>query len=144
MDILKQGAQNLKSLGFGALVPDLRDRVLNVVTGEVTKTQDDRIKALEAEVAAGRKTREQAKAEMGMKAGGKVSSKLKNAGFYDKDKTTSERKKIVSKVTTKPQRLGMVEKMFSAKKMKSGGAVSSASKRADGCAVKGKTKGRVL
>jgi hypothetical protein len=78
------------------------------------------------------------------KAGGKVSKKLDKAGFYDKGKTKSEREKIVSKVTTKPQRLGMVEKLFSAKKMKSGGAVSSASKRADGCAVKGKTKGRVL
>jgi hypothetical protein len=30
------------------------------------------------------------------------------------------------------------------KNMKKGGAVSSASKRADGCAVKGKTKGKVL
>ena len=28
--------------------------------------------------------------------------------------------------------------------MKKGGAVSSASKRADGCAVKGRTKGRVM
>lgn len=71
------------------------------------------------------------------KAGGKVSSKLKSAGFYDKGKTKSEREKIVSKVTTKPQRLGMVEKLFSAKKMKSGGI---ASKRADGCAIRGKTR----
>lgn len=30
------------------------------------------------------------------------------------------------------------------KGMKSGGSVSSASKRADGCAVKGKTKGRMV
>ena len=29
-------------------------------------------------------------------------------------------------------------------KMKSGGMVSSASKRADGCAIKGKTKGRMV
>jgi hypothetical protein len=29
-------------------------------------------------------------------------------------------------------------------KMKSGGKVSSASKRADGCAIKGKTKGRMV
>ena len=93
MDFLKQGAQNLKALGFGAAMPELRDRVLNVVTGEGTKTQDDRIKALEAEVAAGRKTREQARAEMGMKKGGKV---------------------------------------------------TSASKRADGCAIKGKTKGKMV
>jgi hypothetical protein len=80
----------------------------------------------------------------GKKAGGMVSSKLEKAGFYDKDKTKSERKKIVSKVTTKPQRLGMVEKMFSAKKIKSGGTVSTASKRGDGCAIKGKTKGRMV
>jgi hypothetical protein len=93
MDILKQGAQNLKSLGFGALVPDLRDRVLNVVTGDETKSQNDRIRALETEIAAGRKTRQQAKEEMGMKKGGKV---------------------------------------------------SSASRRADGCAIKGKTKGRMV
>jgi hypothetical protein len=96
MDLLKQGAQNLKSLGFGAAVPELRDRVLNVVTGEGTKAQDDRIKALEAEVAAGKKTQQQAAME------------ARSAG------------------------------------MKKGGKVSSASKRADGCAVKGKTKGRIV
>jgi hypothetical protein len=82
-----------------------------------------------------------AKKAKGMKAGGKVSGALKSAGFYDKGKTKSEREKIVSKVTTKPQRLGMVEKIFSEKKMKSGGM---ASKRADGCAIKGKTKGRIV
>jgi len=93
MDLLKQGAQNLKSIGFGAAMPEMRDRVLGVISGSANQAQDDRIKALEAEVAAGRKTREQAKAEMGMKKGGKV---------------------------------------------------SSASKRADGCAIKGKTKGRMI
>jgi hypothetical protein len=76
------------------------------------------------------------------KAGGKVSESshkkaLEKAGFYSKDKTKSEREKIVSKVTTKPQRLGMVEKLFSAKKMKSGGTASA---RADGCAIRGKTR----
>jgi hypothetical protein len=75
-----------------------------------------------------------------MKKGGMVSQKLKKSGFYDKDKTKSERKKIVSQVTTKPQRLGMVEEIFSSKKMKAGGTVSSASKRADGCCIKGKTR----
>ena len=75
------------------------------------------------------------------KKGGEVVKTLKNAGFYNKGKTKSEREKIVSKVTTKPQRIGMVEKMFSAKKMKAGG---TASKRADGCATKGKTKGRMI
>lgn len=81
----------------------------------------------------------------GKKAGGIISKAvMQKAGFYDKGKTKSERQKIVSKATTKPQRVAIVEKMFSTKNMKAGGAVSSASKRADGCAVKGKTKGRVL
>lgn len=72
-----------------------------------------------------------------LRTGGKVSKALKSAGFYDKGKTTSERKKIVSKVTTKPQRVAMVERMFSTKKMKTGGM---ASKRADGIAIRGKTR----
>jgi len=82
MDILKQGAQNLKSIGFGAAVPELRDRVLNVVTGDASKKQDEKIASLEAEVAAGRKTQQQAQMEAkgtGMKKGGKVSSASKRA-----------------------------------------------------------------
>ena len=71
------------------------------------------------------------------KAKGGVVKSLEKAGFYVKGKTKSEREKIVSKVTTKPQRIGMVEKMFSAKKMKAGGM---ASKRADGIAIRGRTK----
>jgi len=81
----------------------------------------------------------------GMKKGGAVSkADMKKAGFYDKGKTKSERQKIVSKVTTKPQRIAMVEKAFSTKNMKSGGAVSSASKRGDGCAIKGKTRCKIV
>lgn len=93
MDILKNAAQNLKNIGFGAAVPGLRDQILNTVTGSADKSQDEKIKALEAEVAAGKKTQQQAQMEAGMKKGGKV---------------------------------------------------SSASKRADGCAVRGKTKGRIV
>ena len=36
------------------------------------------------------------------------------------------------------------KKIESEKKMAKGGSVSSASKRADGCATKGKTKGRII
>ena len=93
MDMLKQGAQNLKSIGFGAAFPKETDRLLGMITGDASKKQDEKIAALEAEVAAGRKTKEQAQTEVGMKKGGKV---------------------------------------------------SSASKRADGCAIKGKTKGRMI
>jgi hypothetical protein len=72
------------------------------------------------------------------KRGGTVSkADMKKAGFYDKGKTKSERQKIVNKVTTKPQRVALVEKAFSSKNMKSGGM---ASRRADGCAVRGKTR----
>jgi hypothetical protein len=77
----------------------------------------------------------------GMKKGGKVSkADMQKAGFYDKGKTKSERQKIVKKVTTKPQRVAIVEKAFSTKNMKAGGKVSSASKRADGCVIRGKTR----
>ncbi len=60
------------------------------------------------------------KADKKMKDGD-VAQSLKKAGFYEPSKSKSERLKIVNDVTTKPQRLGMVEKMFSEKKMKSGG-----------------------
>jgi hypothetical protein len=43
---------------------------------------------------------------------------LQKAGFYDKGKTKPEREKIVSKVTTKPQRISMVEKLLSSKATK--------------------------
>jgi hypothetical protein len=46
---------------------------------------------------------------------------LKKAGFYEEDKSKSERLKIVGKATTKPERMEIVEKLFSTKKMKGGG-----------------------
>jgi len=64
---------------------------------------------------------------------------LKKAGFYDAGKTKAERLKIIDAVTTKPQRVEMVDKLFLSKKMKTGGVT-----RADGCVTKGKTKGRMI
>jgi hypothetical protein len=75
------------------------------------------------------------------KSGGVVKD-LKKAGFYDAKKDKAKRLSIINKVTTKPQRIEMVDKLFTAKKMALGG--STASKRADGCATKGKTKGRII
>jgi hypothetical protein len=66
-----------------------------------------------------------AKLPEAMKQGGVVHS-LKKAGFYEPSKNQAERLKIVNKVTTKPQRLKIVEKLFSDKKLKSGGDVSLA------------------
>ena len=95
MDFIKDGMQNLKSIGFGSAVPGLRDQLFNAVdnvTGSSNKSRDEKIKALEAEVAAGKKTQQQAAME------------AKSTG------------------------------------MKKGGKVTSASKRADGCAIRGKTR----
>jgi len=96
MDLIKQQGNVIKQIGSGLVAPGISDalsRVVDTVTGDAGKSQDEKIAALEAEVAAGRKTKQQAQAEVGMKKGGKV---------------------------------------------------SSASKRADGCAVKGKTRGRIV
>ena len=71
------------------------------------------------------------------KAKGGVIKDLKKAGFYDAKKDKAKRLSIINKVTTKPQRIEMVDKLFSAQKMAKGG---SASARADGCAIRGKTK----
>jgi hypothetical protein len=73
-DFLKQGANNLKAIGFGAAMPEVRDQLLGMVTGSGDKERDEKIKALEAEVAAGRKTKAQAQTEAGMRKGGKVKS----------------------------------------------------------------------
>lgn len=68
------------------------------------------------------------KADKKMNQGGIVKS-LKKSGFYEAGKTKPEREKIVSKVTTKPQRVAMVEKLFSAKKMASGGLYENIHKK---------------
>ena len=96
MDLIKQQGNVIKQIGSGLVAPGISDalsRVVDTVTGDAGKSQDEKIAALEAEVAAGRKTKQQAQAEVGMKKGGKV---------------------------------------------------SSASKRADGCAIRGKTKGKMV
>ena len=96
MSYLKQQGNLLKTLAGGAIIPGVSDSVNSFVdnlTGETSKKQDEKIAALEAEVAAGRKTKEQAQMEAQAET-----------------------------------------------KMKKGGKVSSASKRADGCAIRGKTR----
>jgi hypothetical protein len=50
-----------------------------------------------------------------------VAKSLKKAGFYEADKNKDKRLSIINDVTTKPQRLEMVDKLFLAKKMKDGG-----------------------
>jgi hypothetical protein len=54
------------------------------------------------------------------KSEGGVIKSLKKAGFYDAEKNKSERLNIISKVTTKPERLRIVDKLFLAKKANGG------------------------
>lgn len=54
-----------------------------------------------------------------MKKGGAVNKKaLEKADFFAKGQTSAKRKSIISKVTTKPQRVAMVEKMLLTKARK--------------------------
>jgi hypothetical protein len=99
MDLVKQQGNVIKQVGSLQAIPGVSNAInsfVDNVTGETSKSQDEKIRALEAEVAAGRKTQQQAQME------------AKGTG------------------------------------MKKGGKVSSASKRADGIAVKGKTRGRIV
>lgn len=50
-----------------------------------------------------------------------VAKSLKKAGFYEAGKNKDKRLSIINEVTTKPQRIEMVDKLFLAKKLKSGG-----------------------
>jgi hypothetical protein len=91
MDLIKHQGNVLKQVGSLQAIPGVSDAI-NSFVDNTTGEKDKKIKALEAEVAAGRKTKEQAEME------------AKNTG------------------------------------MKKGGKVSSASKRADGCCIRGKTR----
>ena len=55
-----------------------------------------------------------------VKPAAKVVKSLKKAGFYGASKP--KRLSIIDKVTTKPQRVAMVEKLFLARKPAKGGA----------------------
>ena len=77
-----------------------------------------------------------------------VANLLKSgAKFLGKDKlreySMDEFERMTPKLGREALKLGM-KKGGSVKKMANGGKVSSASKRGDGCAVRGKTKGRMI
>jgi len=75
----------------------------------------------------------------GMKKGGSVKNELEELGRVDAEKAytkkgkrnlKSEKKRVVNEIKKKG--------------MKKGGMVSSASKRADGCVTKGRTRGKIV
>ena len=77
MSIIKNQGNIVKQLGSASIIPGVSDAInsfVDNVTGEAGKSKDEKIKELEAEVAAGKKTQQQAQMEAGMKKGGKVKS----------------------------------------------------------------------
>jgi hypothetical protein len=69
--------------------------------------------------------------------------KLREYTMDEFERMTPKLGREALKLTREPAKLGM-KKGGSVKKMASGGKVSSASKRGDGCAIRGKTKGRMI
>lgn len=51
-----------------------------------------------------------------------VMKSLKKAGFYEAGTSKAKRLSVINKVTTKPQRIEIVDKLFLAKKTAKGGA----------------------
>jgi len=80
-----------------------------------------------------------------LKSGSKFlgKNKLREYTMDEFERMTPKLGRESLKLTREPAKLGM-KKGGSVKKMASGGKVSSASKRADGCAMRGKTKGRMI
>lgn len=69
-----------------------------------------------------------------------LDAKTEQAAKDVKPRDTKENEDTVKTMKAIPKKIvDTVKKVF-----KSGGSVSSASKRADGCATKGKTKGRIV
>jgi hypothetical protein len=112
MDFIKNGVDNLMSLGLGAAVPGLRDSVKNII-GNVTTSDADQ--------------------------------KAKIQAVIDADR--AEQQKMMA-AQNRPQgrmmRQNAVTDDGGYKGYKKGGKVASASKRADGCAIKGKTRGKIV
>ena len=69
--------------------------------------------------------------------------KYRPKGFKTKDQMTEEEKKVLTKPMGK-KKGGKIGMGMTKNNYKKGGKVSSCSKRADGCAVRGKTKGRMV
>jgi hypothetical protein len=80
-----------------------------------------------------------------LKSGAKLlgKDKLREYTMDEFEKMTPKIGREALKLSRENPKLGM-KKGGAVKKMASGGKVSSASKRADGCAVRGKTKGRMM
>ena len=118
MDFIKNGVDNLMGLGLGAAVPGLRDSVKNIV-GNLTSSDDDQTAKIQAVIDANR---------------------------AEEDKMTSAIRRSQGRMMRQNPAAddGGYKSYKKGGKVKKSVKVSSASKRADGCAIKGKTKGRMV
>ena len=73
MDFVKDGIANLKSIGFGAAIPGLRDKLIDIINPDEAAKEEEIRRLAQEEIAAGRKP------SVPMKKGGKVSSASKRA-----------------------------------------------------------------
>ena len=73
MDIIKNGIDNLKAIGFGAAVPGLRDKLIGMISPDEAAKEEEIRRLAQEEIAAGKKP------ATPMKKGGKVSSASKRA-----------------------------------------------------------------
>ena len=78
-DFLKQGANNLKAIGFGAAMPELRDRVLGAVSGDTQAQNDAQMASMQTQLDEEKKKREAQGTPM--KKGGKVAGRLATRGY---------------------------------------------------------------
>jgi hypothetical protein len=63
---------------------------------------------------------------------------------YEREQSDAQRRRQAKDELVMEKARKVKEKMKSVMPFKKGGSVSSASKRADGCAVRGKTKGKMV
>jgi hypothetical protein len=63
---------------------------------------------------------------------------------YEREQSDAQRRREAKDELVMEKARKVKEKIKSVLPFKKGGMVSSASKRADGCAIKGKTKGKIL
>jgi hypothetical protein len=73
MDFVKDGIANLKSIGFGAAIPGLRDKLIDIISPDEAAKEEEMRRLAKEEIAAGRTP------SVPMKKGGKVSSASKRA-----------------------------------------------------------------
>jgi hypothetical protein len=76
----------------------------------------------------------------GIVAAGAGSGIVENQRKYNEDKKEQDKKRLQEKMEKEESTSGGSESKATPLNYKSGGSVSSASKRADGCAIRGKTR----